>query len=252
MSRFVRGSGALTARASGPTPWRAASASAVGSLLEHYDFFLYAPLATLVFAKIFFPGQSDGAGLLLSLGTFAVGFLSRPLGGVLAGHLGDRLGRKRLLVATFLVTGSVTCAIGLLPTYAQIGPWAPVLLVALRFVQGIGMGGEWAGAALLAVEHAPHGRRGLFGSVAQAGAPLGIMVANGAVAVVMATLSPRSCSTGAGASPSCSVPYCSRLAWSCGSGCTRARSSRASGRAGSAPGDPLRRWCATARNRFLP
>ncbi|KUL55384.1 hypothetical protein ADL22_00355 [Streptomyces sp. NRRL F-4489] len=157
-------------------------------MLEFYDFFVYSPLAVLVFADVFFPAQSPGAGALLALSTFAVGFIARPIGGLLAGHLGDRVGRRPMLVATFLFTGAVTFAVGLLPTYAQIGVWAPALLVTLRFLQGIGLGGEWGGAALLAVEHAPEHRRAFFGSLISASAPLGVILANGVVAVLTGTL----------------------------------------------------------------
>lgn len=169
--------------------WRAALAGSAGSFLEFYDFFVYSPLAALVFAKIFFPSYGTGVGTLLSLSTFAIGFLSRPLGGAIAGHLGDRLGRRPTLMMTFLFTGVVTVGVGLLPTYAQAGIWAPIGLVALRFLQGLGLGGEWGGAALLAVEHAPEGRRAFFGSIIAASAPLGVIAANGVVALLTAVLS---------------------------------------------------------------
>jgi MHS family shikimate/dehydroshikimate transporter-like MFS transporter len=170
------------------TPWRAAAASTIGSVLEYYDFFVYGPMAALVFSLIFFPDSSPAVGTLLALSTYAVGFVARPLGGIVIGHLGDKVGRKRMLVFTFLLTGSVTVAIGLLPTHAQIGLWAPLLLVSLRFLQGIGIGGEWGGAALLTVEHAPKGRRGFFGSLVQAGAPVGVILSSGTVAILTATL----------------------------------------------------------------
>ncbi|MEV5542144.1 MFS transporter [Saccharopolyspora shandongensis] len=180
---------ATTATRDRAMPWKAAVASAIGSILEYYDFFVYGPMAALVFAELFFPAASSEAGLLLSLGTFAVGFVARPLGGIVIGHFGDRVGRRAMLVVTFLLTGVVTFAIGLLPTYAQIGIWAPILLVSLRFLQGVGLGGEWGGAALLTVEHAPAGRRGFFGSLVQAGAPIGVILSNGVVAVLAGTLS---------------------------------------------------------------
>ena len=169
-------------------PWRAAAASAIGSVLEYYDFFVYGPLAALVFPALFFPHAASGLALLLSLGTYAVGFVARPVGGVLVGHFGDRIGRRNLLVATFLVTGCVTAAMGLLPTYAQAGVWAPVMLVVLRLVQGIALGGEWGGASLLAVEHAPRERRGFFGSLVQAGAPVGVIASSGLVAILTGEL----------------------------------------------------------------
>lgn len=183
--------GGKTARAH-PHPdnaWRAALASGVGSVLEYYDFFVYSPMAALVFAKVFFPEQGAGTGTLLALGTFAVGFVARPIGGLVSGHFGDRVGRRPMLVASFLFTGIVTFSVGLLPTYSQIGIWAPVLLVSLRFLQGIGLGGEWAGAALLAVEHAPEGRKAFFGSIISASAPVGVILANGVVAVLTGVLS---------------------------------------------------------------
>ncbi|MEV0602900.1 MFS transporter [Streptomyces sp. NPDC050315] len=169
-------------------PWKAALASGVGSMLEFYDFFIYSPMAALVFAKIFFPASAPGTGTLLSLATFAVGFVARPIGGLISGHFGDRVGRRPMLVASFLFTGAVTFAVGLLPTYGQIGIWAPVLLVTLRFLQGVGLGGEWGGAALLAVEHAPPGRKAFFGSIVSASAPVGVILANGVVALLTATL----------------------------------------------------------------
>lgn len=171
------------------SPWTAAMASTVGSVLEYYDFFVYGPMAALVFGAIFFPGGDPGVATLLALLTFAVGFVARPLGGVVIGHFGDRVGRKKMLMLTFFITGAVTVGIGCLPTYAQIGVWAPILLVTLRFIQGFGLGGEWGGAALLCVEHAPEGRRGFFGSLVQAGAPVGVILSSAVVALV--TLMPR-------------------------------------------------------------
>lgn len=182
-------SGDTSARPQAGNPWQAALASGVGSMLEFYDFFIYSPLAALVFAKVFFPEQGAGTGTLLSLATFGVGFLARPIGGLLSGHFGDRVGRRPMLVASFLFTGVVTFSVGLLPTYSQIGVWAPVLLVSLRFLQGIGLGGEWAGAALLAVEHAPAGRKAFFGSIISASAPVGVILANGVVALLTGVLS---------------------------------------------------------------
>ncbi|MFE4197251.1 MFS transporter [Paenarthrobacter sp. NPDC056912] len=171
------------------SPWTAATASTIGSVLEYYDFFVYGPMAALVFGAIFFPSGDPGLAAVLSLSTFAVGFLARPLGGVVIGHLGDRVGRKKMLLFTFFLTGLVTVGIGLLPTYSQIGVWAPIMLVSLRFLQGIGLGGEWGGAALLAVEHAPEAKRGFFGSLVQAGAPIGVILSSGVVAILTSTLS---------------------------------------------------------------
>src|SRR5262245_5748865 len=132
----------------------------VGTAVEWYDFFLYGTAAALVFNRLFFPDLDPITGLLLALGTYAVGFFARPLGGIVFGHFGDRLGRKSMLVISLVMMGSATFLIGLLPTYATLGFWAPLLLTALRFVQGFGVGGEWGGAVLLAVEHGDPGRRG--------------------------------------------------------------------------------------------
>jgi MFS transporter, MHS family, shikimate and dehydroshikimate transport protein len=171
------------------TPWTAAMASMVGSVLEYYDFFVYGPMAVLVFGTIFFPTGNPGLASLLALSTFAVGFVARPLGGIVIGHMGDKFGRKQMLMLTFFLTGAVTVGIGCLPTFNQVGLWAPILLVLLRFIQGIGLGGEWGGAALLAVEHAPESKRGFFGSLVQAGAPIGVIFSSGVVAVITGTMS---------------------------------------------------------------
>src|SRR5512138_2688121 len=127
----------------------------IGTIMEWYDFFLYGFVAALVFGRLFFPSYSAIAGTLASFATLAVGFVARPLGGALFGHFGDRVGRKAMLIMTLSLMGSATFAIGLLPTYESIGLWAPILLVACRFVQGIALGGEWGGAVLMAVEYAP-------------------------------------------------------------------------------------------------
>jgi MFS transporter, MHS family, shikimate and dehydroshikimate transport protein len=164
-------------------------ASMVGSVLEYYDFFVYGPMAVLVFGTIFFPTGNPGLASLLALSTFAVGFVARPLGGIVIGHMGDKFGRKRMLMLTFFLTGAVTVGIGCLPTFNQVGLWAPILLVLLRFIQGFGLGGEWGGAALLAVEHAPERKRGFFGSLVQAGAPIGVIFSSGVVAVITGTMS---------------------------------------------------------------
>lgn len=171
-------------------PWKAAIAAMVGSVLEYYDFFVYGPLAALVFGAVFFSAEMDpAAATTLSLLTFAAGFLARPVGGAVIGHFGDRIGRKTMLLLTFMITGVSTLLIGLLPGYAQIGAAAPLLLVTLRMLQGIGIGGEWGGAALLAVETAPPHRRAFFGSLVQAGAPIGVILSTGTVAIMTATLS---------------------------------------------------------------
>src|SRR5690349_11098942 len=145
-------------------PRRVAVASAIGTTIEWYDFFIYGTAAAVVFAPQFFPQVSELAGTLAAFATFAIGFIARPLGGIAMGHFGDRLGRKSMLVWSLLLMGLSTLGIGLLPNYATLGAWAPALLVAFRFVQGFALGGEWGGAVLMSVEHAPDTRRGLFGS----------------------------------------------------------------------------------------
>jgi MFS family permease len=155
------------------------TASLVGTTVEWYDFFLYSTAAALVFPGLFFPGQNPTVATLLSFGTFTVGFIARPVGGVLFGHVGDRLGRKRTLVTTMVVMGVSTALIGLLPSYQQIGMAAPILLVILRILQGLAVGGEWGGAVLLAVENAPAGRHGRFGSIPQIGLGLGLALGTG-------------------------------------------------------------------------
>jgi MHS family shikimate/dehydroshikimate transporter-like MFS transporter len=152
-------------------------ASALGTIIEWYDFLIYATAATLVFNKAFFPTFDPLAGTLAALGTYAVGFLARPLGGALFGHFGDRLGRKSMLVLTLFIMGLSTFCIGLLPTYASIGVFAPILLILLRLIQGIGLGGEWGGASLMVLEHAPADRRGFYTSFVQIGFPIGLVLA---------------------------------------------------------------------------
>jgi metabolite-proton symporter len=153
-----------------------ALASFVGTTIEWYDFFLYGTAAALVFNQLFFPTFDPLTGTLAAFGTYAVGFIARPIGGIIIGHYGDKIGRKSMLVLTLLIMGVATFLIGLLPTYESIGPWAAVLLVLLRLVQGFGVGGEWGGAVLMAVEHAPPGRRGYYGSWPQMGVPAGLLM----------------------------------------------------------------------------
>jgi len=159
-------------------------ASFIGTTIEWYDFFLYGTAAALVFNKLFFPTLSPLAGTLSAYGTFAVGFLARPLGGALFGHYGDRFGRRSMLVWSLVIMGVATALMGLLPGYDRIGVWAPALLVALRFFQGIGVGGEWGGAVLMAVEHSGEaGKRGLHGSWPQMGVPAGLLLSTGVFAL---------------------------------------------------------------------
>ena len=155
-----------------------ALASFIGTAIEWYDFFLYGTAAALVFPALFFPEFSETAGRLAAASTYAVGFVARPVGGIVFGHFGDRIGRKAMLILSLLIMGIATALIGLLPTFDSIGVWAPILLVVLRFCQGIGVGGEWGGAVLMAVEHAPQGRRGFYGSWPQMGVPAGLLLGN--------------------------------------------------------------------------
>ncbi|HEY4420199.1 MAG TPA: MFS transporter [Pseudonocardia sp.] len=157
---------------------RAAIGSLVGTTLEWYDFFIYGTTAALVFGKVFFPTQEGVVGTLAAFATFAVGFLARPFGSILFGHFGDRLGRRKVLITTLMIMGGATILIGCIPSYAAIGVWAPVLLTLCRIAQGVALGGEWGGAALLSVENAPAHRRGLFGSSIQIGSPAGLLLAS--------------------------------------------------------------------------
>jgi MFS transporter, MHS family, shikimate and dehydroshikimate transport protein len=165
-----------------------ALASFIGTAIEWYDFFLYGTAAALVFGSLFFPEATPLGGTLLAFATYGVGFFARPVGGIIFGHYGDRIGRKTMLVLSLLIMGVATFLIGLLPTFEQVGVLAPILLVILRLFQGIGVGGEWGGAVLMAVEHAPPGRRGFFGSWPQMGVPAGLLLANVVFAITSATL----------------------------------------------------------------
>jgi len=167
-----------------PAAGRLATASIVGTTLEYYDFAVYNMLAALVFNKLFFPSFDPLSGTLLAFSTFAVGYLSRPVGGVIFGHLGDRYGRRFVLVATLLLMGVTTALMGLLPTYTSVGIASPIMLVVLRFVQGAALGGEWAGAVLLSVEHGDPQRRGRNASWAQMGPSLGTLLATGSIALI--------------------------------------------------------------------
>jgi len=169
---------------------RIALTALVGTSIEWYDFFLYGTAAALIFPTVFFPADMPAAvALLASFSTFAVGFVARPLGGIVFGHFGDRVGRKKALVIALVMMGLATTLIGCLPSYASVGAAAPVLLIVLRFVQGIAIGGQWGGAVLLATESAPPARRGFYGSFAQVGAPVGVILANLAFLLVTANTS---------------------------------------------------------------
>jgi MFS family permease len=165
-------------------PVRAATAAFAGTTIEWYDFFVYSTASALIFPQLFFPNSDPSVGLLASFATFAVGFFARPFGGFLFGHLGDRFGRKRALIATLLLMGTATTAIGLLPTYSQIGIWAPILLVLFRILQGVSVGGEWGGAVLMAGEHAPKEQRTWYASFAQLGSPAAVLLSMGIFAIV--------------------------------------------------------------------
>src|SRR3954454_2136589 len=165
---------------------KAAVASTVGTTIEWYDFFLYGTAAALVFPKIFFPNESPLSGTLLSFSTLFVGFAARPIGAAIFGHVGDRIGRKAALIATLSLMGVATALMGVLPGYATIGPFAPILLVLLRIIQGIGVGGEWGGSVLLSMEWGDQNRRGLSASWPQIGVPLGLVLSTGVVRITTA------------------------------------------------------------------
>lgn len=167
-----------------------AVASVIGTTVEWYDLFVFATASALVFNKVFFPGFVPLIGTLLAFGTFASAYLARIAGAALFGHFGDRLGRKSMLLVSLLLMGVATFAIGLLPDFGVIGIWAPILLLTLRIVQGLALGGEWGGAVLMAVEHAPANKRGLYGSWVQIGVPAGTLIANLAFLVTSSLLSP--------------------------------------------------------------
>ncbi len=168
---------------------RVVVSSLIGAVIEWYDFFLYGVVAGIVFNKIYFPTADPTVGTVLAFATFAVGFVARPLGGVVFGHFGDKLGRKKMLVLTLEIMGVATVGIGLVPSYDSIGIWAPVLLVICRLAQGIGIGGEWGGAVLMAFESAPPEKRAFYGSLPQIGLALGLMLASGVIGVLSFLLS---------------------------------------------------------------
>jgi metabolite-proton symporter len=161
-----------------------AVASAIGCSIEWYDFFLYGVVSAIVFNKLFFPSFDPVVSTMLTWTTYAVGFLARPVGAVIFGHFGDRIGRKNILILTLVIMGAATFAVGLLPTYQEIGIWAPIALLALRVFQGIGIGGEWGGAVLLSIEHSPREKRGFYGAWPQIGVPAGMFLSAGVVAVI--------------------------------------------------------------------
>ena len=161
-----------------------AVASAIGCAIEWYDFFLYGVVSAIVFNKLFFPADDPTVSTMLTWTTYAVGFVARPVGAIVFGHFGDRIGRKTILILTLLMMGAATFLVGLLPTYQEIGIWAPIALLTLRVFQGLGIGGEWGGAVLMSIEHAPGERRGYYGSWPQIGVPAGMCLSAGVVAVI--------------------------------------------------------------------
>jgi len=168
---------------------RVVTASLIGATIEWYDFFLYGVIAGIVFNKLYFPASDPLISTLLAYSTFAVGFITRPLGGIIFGHFGDKIGRKNMLILTLMIMGVSTVLIGLVPTYAQIGIWAPIGLLVLRIFQGIGLGGEWGGAVLMTYEYSPTHLRGLYGSLPQIGLAIGLCLASGVVALLSNFLS---------------------------------------------------------------
>lgn len=173
-----------SAQSKKPAHRLAGISSMVGTTIEWYDFFIYGAAAALIFNKLFFPNLDPLMGVMAAFATYAIGFIGRPLGGIVFGHFGDKIGRKAMLLTTLIMMGIPTVLIGLLPTYESIGYWATVCLVILRFIQGMAMGGEWGGAVLMAVEHAPEGGKGFWGSLPQASAGGGLMLASIALGLV--------------------------------------------------------------------
>lgn len=192
MSSAIRAEATSSAREATRSTRRVVMGATIGTVIEYFDFLVYATVSGLVFGKLFFPSGDPFVGSLLAISTFAVGYLVRPLGGVVFGHFGDRYGRRRVLFITLMMMGASTMCIGLLPTYATIGVAAPVLLVVIRVIQGLGVGGEYGAAAVMIVEHTNHtGRRGLFGSFVTVGAGGGFFVASGVLAILTAVISPE-------------------------------------------------------------
>ena len=170
---------------------RVVISSVLGAVIEWYDFFLYGVVAGLFFNKLYFPDFDPRIGTMLAFATFAVGFVARPLGGIIFGHFGDKLGRKKVLILTLEIMGTATVCIGLIPTYETIGIWAPILLIICRLLQGIGLGGEWGGAVLMSFESAPESKRAFYGSLPQIGMSIGLLLASGVIALLSAILSPE-------------------------------------------------------------
>lgn len=170
---------------------RVVISSVLGAVIEWYDFFLYGVVAGLFFNQLYFPEFDARVGTMLAFATFAVGFIARPLGGIIFGHFGDKIGRKKMLILTLEIMGTATVCIGLIPTYESIGIWAPILLILCRLLQGIGLGGEWGGAVLMSFESAPKSKRAFYGSLPQIGMALGLLLSSAVIAVLSALLSPE-------------------------------------------------------------
>jgi MFS family permease len=188
-SHALAGSVGVVAEVDKATRLRALAGSAVGSAVEWYDYFLYGTMAGIVFGPLFFPSDNPSVSLMLSFASFALAFVVRPFGGVLFSHIGDRIGRKKTLVVTLSLMGGSTMLMGLLPDYAAVGIWAPILLTLLRLIQGLALGGEWGGGLLLAVEYAPRDRRGFYGAVPQTGALFGLALGSLAASVTSSVFS---------------------------------------------------------------
>ncbi len=201
------------------------AASSVGTIFEWYDFFIYGTLAPII-GRLFFPSGNETAQFLAALASFGVGFGVRPFGAMLFGYLGDRLGRKYTFLATVALMGLATAGVGLVPTYAQIGIGAPIILIALRCLQGLALGGEYGGATTYVAEHAPRGKRGFYTSFIQASVIGGFLLSLVVTLTAQSSVSKRPGINGRGASPSCSRWCCSSCRCGCGSSCTRARCSR--------------------------
>ena len=212
-----------------------ALASLVGTTIEFYDFYIFGTAAALVFGPMFFPKSAPETQTLNAYLTFGLAFLARPVGSFLFGHFGDRIGRKSTLVATMLTMGLATTLIGALPSYASAGVFAPLALAALRFVQGVGLGGEWGGAALIAVENAPEGKRAWYGMFPQLGPPIGFLIATGLFLLLLVGSARRLLSIGRGEFPFFSAPFWWRSDSMCASRSRRRRRSKPSSKISASP-----------------
>ena len=233
MTTTIAAAGASEAQRAGVG--KIALASLVGTTIEFYDFYIFGTAAALVFGPMFFPKSAPETQTLNAYLTFGLAFLARPVGSFLFGHFGDRIGRKSTLVATMLTMGLATTLIGALPSYASAGVFAPWALAALRFVQGVGLGGEWGGAALIAVENAPEGKRAWYGMFPQLGPPIGFLIATGLFLLLLIGSARRPSSIGRGGSRSFSAPCWWRSDFMCASRSRRRRLSKPSSRISASP-----------------